>query len=340
MMIMPVKPINDEELIYSSITDPEYTYYAPDTSIPVKNLGDIVQVGKYLYKVVPLPAGAGSSTTLTGITLPSGGYGTDIDWLGEGNICSATVQTAIDAKTTGLYWQVQGKSNKYRMFDGYVSTQSSASGLIQIIINRPGINAIYLFNIVVSSALFEVVDISSNVVWSYTADLYDGVDSLLDWYDYFFTPASAPKQSVKAILDYFPAATDNVRITLTGVGTVKIGVVAIGYRTNVGDVQWGVNFGIKDYSIKTTDATTGEIYVKEQAYAKTISAKALQLTADNIDPINYSLAQNRSTLCVYDCNEADKDLDSLVAVGYYSSYNLSLPSYNSQYCDFVIQGVI
>ncbi len=116
---------------------------------------------------------------------------------------------------------------------------------------KPGVNtnSLAILNITNGTSLaIEVKDgVGGPVVYTNTINL-DGTQ-ILDWYMYFFEPFDL-RDTVVLNKIFHLIQMPVIKITLTGSGTLGIGNIIYGNATEIGATQYGVTFGIRDYSVK------------------------------------------------------------------------------------------
>lgn len=175
--------------------------------------------------------------------------------------------------TSPTIWLDISPANQYAMFDTEVNTQTT--GATPLIVEvKPGtiINSLSLINLECTSVTVEMEDApGGNVVYTKTVNL-DGT-SILDWYMYFFEPYDF--LTSVTLTDLPPYGNNQLKVTLTaGVGTVKIGAMIYGNSFEIGLTQYGVGFGIRDYSVKETDNFGNTTFV-QRAFSKRLAPQVL-----------------------------------------------------------------
>lgn len=189
----------------------------------------------------------------------------------------------------GTWWAVVGPTNRFAMFDGIVSTQSSVATPLTVVL-RPGyFNSLALFGIDADDITVTVKDApGGTVIFSYSAPL-EGSEPA-DYYEYFYDPFMPQTQiNITGIVPYNNA---ELTVTLTkGAGTVKLGMLAIGDLMPVGLPLRGATVDIVDYSAIVVDAY-GNTTIK-----KRVNATGLTITAKcTIEEANAVIAGLKSTL--------------------------------------------
>lgn len=160
-----------------------------------------------------------------------------------------------------VHWSYVGVTNKYRMFDNYLSSQSSRADNITFTVKDIGVvNTVGLLGCSAQTATLTGVDDTDGTFYSQTIDLVStaGVD---DWFPWFFYPVR--KNSFALFENIPPYLNSTFTITLASpYENVKLGHFAAGYGYYFGNIKYGANIQNKDYSIKQ-QLPTGEYYFKE-----------------------------------------------------------------------------
>ena len=160
--------------------------------------------------------------------------------------------------------------------------------------------------------------------------------SVLDWYGYFFEPFSTMQAIVRNELP--PYLNAHITVTISGSATVAIGQCLVGSVYTLGATQYGATAGIRDYSRKAEDATTGYISLEQRHYAKLLEAKFF---AENgaINAISQLLADVRSVPVVWQ-GDNGAGYEPLIVYGYYKDFRLDVAYPENSYYTLQIEGMI
>lgn len=161
-------------------------------------------------------------------------------------------QSLIDANTGKALtdttaWTPQLGTNRWRMFDKAVNSQTSAPDLLVVAV-KPGqlVNTIGLLNVSGSSVTVSQTD--SYYVQSKSLVRHD----VLNWYDFFY---EEPIREGDVMFDGVPPYVNSTLvITVANPGdTASIGCCVLGKSRTIGKTLWDLTGGILSYSSSTTD---------------------------------------------------------------------------------------
>jgi hypothetical protein len=167
------------------------------------------------------------------------------------------------AAGVGTWWFEVGPTNRAAMFDGLVSSQTSAPSPLVITLRPGAFNGFAMFGIDADSYSITVKDApGGNVIYfEDTAPLEGSMPD--DYYEYFFSRFKPLTQLVKVGID--PYGSSEITVTLTkGTGDVKLGMFAIGDMRPVGIPQRDATVEPNDFSYFQQDAY-GNATVKKRA---------------------------------------------------------------------------
>lgn len=161
-------------------------------------------------------------------------------------------------------WTPRGKTNRWKMFDKAVGSQTSAQGAITVVI-KPSelVNTLSLLNVV--GATVTVSQADSGYTRSKSLVRHD----VNNWYDWFY---EEPIREGDVFFDGVPPyLNSNLTITVESAGApVAIGCCIIGKSRTLGKTQWDLTGGVLSYSSSTTD-TFGYVTMVKRDNAKTLN---------------------------------------------------------------------
>lgn len=213
-------------------------------------------------------------------------------------------------------WLDLGPTNQRAMFDSLVSTCTSfetsvGSPVLEVVV-APGIcNGVAVMDVTgVSKVKCEMFN-GATLVFSQEKT----VDNTFidDYYAYGFEPYSVLTDLLFGTLPPYRNATVKLTFTPTVVGaTIKCGAVLYGNMVNLGDVQYGAEAGIDDYSVDETNEFGVSTLVK-RGYSRWANYK-LKVKKKQFRRVFSTLTQLRATPAVFVAAD-DIDLSPFNAYG-------------------------
>ena len=251
--------------------------------------------------------------------------------------------TSLADNNTGNYpptnpskWQLNGVSNRWAMFDGFVNTQTEKTDSIAVELDASNTDLAGLFRLQAKEISFALSS-GGEVKWSETIDLKTLSDA--SWYDYFFSDWQF-QEDVLFTYTKYSDATLAITITWFIDELAECGNCSIGSAIQIGNTQYEPSTGIIDYSKKTTDAL-GRTYLKQGNFAKRAEVE-LWLYNSQVDAVRKALTDIRGTPAIFDCNNQGvngTDYTSLVIYGFYRAFDISIPGPVLSRCSLDIEGL-
>lgn len=236
-------------------------------------------------------------------------------------------------------WLDLGASNKTAMFDMQVNTQTTATTSL-VVTFQPGIafNSVSFLNLTGNSITITVKDQpTGSIVYTETVNLDNSSVIVFDWYSYFFEDFDF---RTEVVFQNIPPYTDGtVTVTITGAtgDTVTIGSTSVGTLIELGDTQYGLNYGIRDYSIKDTDEFGNTRFV-QRAFSKRMSPKLLVLNT-KLNYISKTLENLRATPTVYIAVD-DPIYGGTIVYGFLKDWNIEINYPNHSMINLEVDGLI
>lgn len=235
--------------------------------------------------------------------------------------------------TTNVWWLEIGETNKWRMFNGTVQTQTSNTNTINItLVTTQRIDTIALLNIAAYTAQITVTDAIDGMVYNKTTVLasYSGINN---WYSYFYEPVARKADFIAHDLPPYSSATINIILTDTG-NTVAVGALIMGLQNFLGNTQYGAKVGIQDYSVKTQDSF-GNYTVLQRSFRKTGSF-VMQLPYNFVDQLITKLTALRSTPVLWSGSDS---YNSTIIYGFYKDLSVTITYMEVSTCTLEIEGL-
>lgn len=221
--------------------------------------------------------------------------------------------------TGSLWWQQTGSTNRWKMFDGSLTSQTTGAS-VQVEIDITSlIDSVVLLNLSGSSVNITLTDDVDGEVYNEDHDLTatSGID---DWWLYLFEPVD--RSSALFVGDLPPVSAGTLTITVTEVTTdtlVQVGACVIGLAVEVGGTQYGASVGIQDYSIIEADEF-GVYNIVERDFSDTANFTVAVENAD-VSRVKKLLSSLRATESVYIGSD---DFESTFVYGFPSDWNISI----------------
>lgn len=252
-----------------------------------------------------------------------------------------SVFQSLQAENTGhqpdaapTWWVRVGATNRWKAFDRSHSTQTTAHESMWFELSGSQVrSAVALLNMSgVSKVRVRVTDPQFGPLYDRTEEMLSAQQQST-WYSWFFGKRTTRKDWRAMDLPSYPNAT--VRIDLTGIAAIAVGVILAGDQIEIGEgVQRGLRMGIRDYSRKETDQW-GEVTLQQRAFSKTRSLSLL-LKNSQLDEVDDLLAGLRATPVLW---VSANRWDSPNVYGWYSSFDILLQYANHSECSIDIEGM-
>lgn len=179
----------------------------------------------------------------------------------------------------GTNWVLVGPTNRWAAFDEKPSTKSTATGSMTWTL-QPGVWVSDIALIAAAGGQARVRVIASDG----TTVLYDQTKALpglagASFHAWFFRDRGEPVDADLLFEGLPRRLTGTIEVSVTGGGSVSLGVLALGVIYAAGETLAGSNSDLIDYSKVTTDEF-GETSIKRRARARRTSYQVLIPTAD------------------------------------------------------------
>lgn len=233
------------------------------------------------------------------------------------------------------FWLDTGATNRFRMFDVVVATQTSNPNNIDVTIT-PGvaITAVVLFN--VDAASIRVVGNTPAM-----GDFYDRTIQLQDyseiggWFSYFYAPVGERLRSEIAFLDIPAIGGANYRVVIdNGSEMAFCGELILGQQVELGISGFGAQVGIINYSRKETDQF-GNFVIVPRRFANKGSFDVLIDTERNAF-VKRRLTEIKDMPVVY---IGDPERSETILYGFYKDFNIVIEGPVKSMCSLEIEGL-
>lgn len=235
--------------------------------------------------------------------------------------------------TTDLYWLKTGNTNRWKMYDQAVNSQTSNLNSIDTVVIADGrADSVVLLNINAASVQVTMADAIDGMVYNQSYSLVSD-SGINDWYAYFFEPIVRLQDF--SLTDMPPYANAQIEVVLTDAGnTALCGACIIGLSKELGATQYGMSLGIDDYSVKEQDAF-GNYSILERPFRRT-SDMSLWVENSFIDQLHIMLSALRATPTVYIGSDLYK---SSIVYGFYKNFSTSIQYVDNSICTLTLEGL-
>ena len=217
-------------------------------------------------------------------------------------------------ETETKFWIYVSATNRFKMFDTQMSSQTQWSDSITVSVNyteRP--TRLYFGNVEAQYIDVEMRDSSDNVLYTQRFQMYENTGT--PSYFSFFT-ARLQRKTDLLVTGFPPYANCKFNITIVNSGaTAKCGVMLVGYADYVGVTQLGLVLGTRDFSVKRRN-DFGDYEILERAFSKYGEAAVL-VNNSGIDRVIQMLANYRATATLF---IASNLYTSAMIYGFYDDY--------------------
>lgn len=298
MKLIRPSTINDAALTASNVAETDYTAWSGATTYA---LGDRVRV-----------------------------VGTNIHDIYESLQAS---NLNYDPATSPTWWVKVSATNRWKMFDTSVSTQTSNADSIAVTVTSPDrINSVALVNVDCASVTVSMTDVTDGVVYNKTVNMVSD-SGITDWYAWFFEPIVRLSDKIITGLPSYANAAVAVTLTATG-GTALCGALVVGTEKDIGQALSGARVGIQDYSRKEKNAF-GDYTIVERAFAKRARFSVL-VDSRYVDELVKLLAKYRAIPIVY---AATDSRSSTIVFGFYKDFDIVIRYPTFSECSLEIEGL-
>ena len=301
MIIVTPATVNDAALISSNVPENEYALYNAATTY---GLGDTVLV-----------------------------IGSNIHYIYQSTVAGNLNNNPLNYPVTDLTkWQRIGNDNRWKMFDTSITSQTSNADSIAVSLTNLGVvTSVNVLNVNAASFTVTLTDILDGLVYNNTVSLVS-VSNTFDEYSWCFAPVVRTADFSLTDLPPYLNATINVTLNDLG-GTVMCGALVAGQGEDFGNVNYGAQVGIQDYSIKQKDAF-GNYTILARAFNK--YANETFLVQNNlVDYLQKRLASYRATPIVY---VGSPLFGATIIYGFYKDFNIAIAPTQSL-CTIQLEGL-
>lgn len=233
------------------------------------------------------------------------------------------------------FWLDVGATNRYRMFDSIVNSQTTNTGTITVTIT-PGvaITAAVFFNLIAATIRVRGF-VGASDFYDRTIELND-YSAINSWFNYFYSPVGERINSEVAFLDIPAVGGASYEITISnGTEMAACGEATFGGQTIIGDSGFGAAVGIINYSRKDTDQF-GNIVITKRGSASRGSFDILVDTV-RVAFVKRQLTNVKDVPVVF---IGDENRSETIFFGFYRDFNLVIEGPVKSRCALEIEGLV
>lgn len=230
-------------------------------------------------------------------------------------------------------WLDIGRSNRWKVFDGAVNSQTEAPEVVSFTVNSTErTDTLVLLNLDAAAVRVRLEDATAGVVFDETYSLVSS-SGITDWYSYFYEPVERTDFLLVQNLPRY-ANIDIIIDVLAPDGVAKIGAFVFGLAKNFGFTQYGASVSLQDYSVKERNSY-GDFNIVERSYSKRANFSVFM---DNsfVDQAQVLLARYRATPIVY---IGSSRFGATVVYGFYRDFSITIPYPDNSVCNIEIEGL-
>ena len=236
--------------------------------------------------------------------------------------------------TDAAWWLDCGATNRWKMFDTVVGSQTSQAGSLTVTLQPGIIDSMAFLDVEATTISVTMTDPVEGVVYTETIDLI-AKTYINDGWSYFFEPIILDDACV--LLGVPPYSVAQITITISNpTSTAKIGTLICGTKKDLGGTQYDPTISITDYSKKDIDAF-GNYTVLQRAFSKRMGCSLL-VNNSSIDNLVRTLAAYRATPICW-VGDDEGNYSSMIIYGFYKSFEITIPGPETSTCSMDIEGL-
>lgn len=218
--------------------------------------------------------------------------------LQAGNIA----HTPISSPT---WWVQVSATNRWSAWDKSGGSYATATTSAEWVVNTGRIDSVALLDVTASTVRIVGTSTLDGIVYDQTTTLGTATELVA--------------------LDIPIYGDMQIKVIVTGTGTISVGTLLYGIKTQIGESQYGAKTSIVDYSVKSVDAY-GRASLVKRAYSKLMDI-SVWIDAFFVDAVKNKLDSLRATSCLWVGSKGNYEV--LSVYGFYRDYKIEI-SYNAR----------
>ena len=229
-------------------------------------------------------------------------------------------------------WTLIGTTDRDAEFDDLIGTQSMRMASHTVTVDSSSTDYAVLYNLEATSITLTLT-VAGSTIKTEKVDLSIPVSNG-DWWTYFYESQTVRPQFVWEY-PLYAASTLTVTITAYTGAYAKCGVFRWGKASGkLAGVKKGMTSSLIDYSTK------GTVYAINQGPSADNIDLTMTLTRGTVDVVRQLFRSNTGRVAVYDCNDDDDVLDSLIILAIYRAFTRVFEYKELIKCSVSLLGVI
>ena len=238
--------------------------------------------------------------------------------------------------TSPLYWVDVGPSNRWAMFDGQISTPTTAVGALSVTVATGMIDSVALVGVQAQTARVVATDGLGGPVIFDSSQPFSG-DIPGDWYQYFFFDANSAR-TLGVWQNIPPYQSTHITVTINSGGAVALGALLFGLSSEIGEAEYGASAGIVDFSKKTTSAN-GLTAFEQRAFSKRLSVNLVVQRAQ-MNRVQRTLYGLRAVPAVWVATDIAELEEAGTVYGFYRDFSATISYPTQTMYSLEIEGLI
>lgn len=269
----------------------------------------------------------------------AGTYALGIQRIYEHRVYEVIVASTSDEPDVGAAaipptWLDLGATNRFKMFDGIIGTQTIEQFEIDVSVQpNTVINSAAFFGLFGNLITLIMTDPIEGEVYNESRSLQDNT-LVVDWYPYFFDEIAFLPDMVFLDVPSFGSASLRAIID-GGASDAKVGEMIIGRQRDIGVTNFGTSVSIVDFSVKNTDEF-GNIIITTRAFSKRAEYD-VTINTNAVASVQKSLADIRTTPTVF---VGDQNRPETVVYGFYKKFNIVISTPSVSDCSIEVEGLV
>lgn len=237
------------------------------------------------------------------------------------------------ALTDPEWWIDRGPTNRWKMFDGGISTQSIGASTIEVTVKPAGrIDSVSLLNIEAATVRIIMTDAIDGVFYDQTFSMISD-SGITDMYSWFYEPIVRNADLV--LTDLFPYVSPTVQVIVdNGSSPAAVGMMIVGQQRIFGKTKADPSIGILDFSKKERDGF-GNPIISQRGFARKGSYQ-IALESGVIDEFYRILGELRATPILYVMSDR---YTSTTVYGFYREFSIPVPYETVTYGNLELEGL-